>query len=155
MSDRELSDIDELVEIDDRTNPDGTVDVTIEGWERVSSSYVKVEFGLVTDTTKEKMKWPQFGDDMEDYKFYRIVKESGLNMRNADLLEGSDARARRSSSGSWLLVAPEYLTTVEKVHSMLSKARSEIKLFPLKETIVTLVWLFSVLALSWSVISVI
>lgn len=151
MSETELSEIDELVEIESRTNGDGSVDVTIENWEKKSSTRVKVDFELIDTVRSETMAWPEAGEGFERNKFYRLVKSCGLEMRNADLLEGEDARAKKVKPNKWELVVP----MDESVHQRVQRVAREylasgweaFKKLPFKDATITLFWMGAVVFL--------
>lgn len=106
MATSELSELDELAEIEKRTNSDGTVDVTIESWSRVSDRYcnpmVEVEFSVIDNTETELMEWPTPGEDLQDNKFYQLIRQEGYELHNADLIEGTSVKA--SHEDSWSIV---------------------------------------------------
>lgn len=111
----ELSAVDKLVETEAKTNGDGTVRVTIEDW-RVTESgeHVYVEFETPTGEVREnRLPFPQPGGDLEDYLFYRLLRDAGLEMRNAELLSGHEVNARVEGN-QWLLHVPRQ-TTVRDV----------------------------------------
>lgn len=84
---------DELYEITEATNDDGTVDVTIERLERVGDS---VEVYFTTPTREEHfipLEWPD--RDSEKYAFVRLCHEADLDLRHAMQLEGSTVRAKK------------------------------------------------------------
>lgn len=149
MGESELSDIDELVEMESRTNGDGSVNVTIESWER-NGGYVDVEFELIDSTTKETMQWPEAGGDLEGHKFYRLVKQADLSMRNADLLEGETARARKGDSG-WELIVSGTSPKFNAIMLLFGGVLNCLKAVPWRHLIITAFWIVSVLALVWSI----
>lgn len=148
MSEQELTDIDRLVETEDRTNPDGTVNVTIEDWER-SGDDVIVEFELIDSTHTERMPWPEPGGDLTRNKFYRLVQGAGLEMRNADLLSGGAARAQHVNTNSydWKLVATEEKSMSELTAEQAREFWSQVRSIPWKDTIITGFWMVSVLGI--------
>lgn len=158
MSDRELSEVDELVEIESRTNSDGTVNVTIEGWEKVSSSRVEVRFQLIDTVKSEKMEWPSAGESFDNNKFKRLITSCGLDMRNADLLEGSDATAVKNGT-SWELVVPDNTSIRERIlkplHNLLSSGWKWFTSLPLNDIIITVFWIACVVYLMEFVITAI
>jgi len=99
----ELSPVDELAEMEERTNKNGLVDVTIKDWNKYADDRVKVEFQVIDTIHSEIMPWPEPGADFDDYKFSRLVDSCGLEMRNAELLSGSEAHAIKRN-GNWKLV---------------------------------------------------
>lgn len=133
--DEELSSIEKLVRREERTNSDGTVRVEIFGWEE-NEGRVTVEFLTPTNDKKEEvMEFPKAGGDLEQYKFYRLLQECDLSMRNAVLLEGETVNARVEGN-NWVLDCDESPSLVEKTGSVLNRA------IPRKpvETAIAAVW---------------
>lgn len=144
MNDSELSEVDELVEMESRTNSDGSVEVTIEEWDKISSSRVKVSFELIDTVKSEKMAWPEAGESFEDNKFRRLVESCGLDMRNADLLEGSDARAVKNGA-SWELVVPSNESVLDRNYERLTDDVNWLRSVDWKSLVITTFWIASVL----------
>lgn len=103
--DRDLSTIDRLAEIEEKTNSDGTITVTVEEWEEVNGgSSIVVHFVTPSgDIESDRMNFPSPGDQLTDSKFYQVLQSAGLEMRNADLLEGCEVRARVDDRNRWSL----------------------------------------------------
>lgn len=153
MSERELSTIDKLVETEEKTNGDGSISVTLDGWEEAENDNISVYFITPTgDRMSEQMTFPQPGGDLSEYKFYRLVKQAGLTMRNADLLEGEEVRARRASgngnsSDSWWLEVPESTTTTDKTIDRATQVAEFVKDVNWRRNIITVFWMVAVLSL--------
>lgn len=89
---------DELYEISEATNSDGTVDVEIYDFEKVTEGYdhprVTVFFRTPTlDKKSEMMEWPR--KDSPEYKFVRICEKTvgGLNAANFIKKDGAIIKA--------------------------------------------------------------
>lgn len=150
MSGTELSEIDELVEIEDRTNSDGSVTVTIETWEKTDNDQsVKVTFELIDTTEYELMDWPRPGDGLEEYKFYRLVRSCGLEMRNADLLEGETATAR--GNNDWYLDVPEQTNLSDQIMDTLPSVQY-MKTIKWRSWIITIFWIVILLGILYSMV---
>lgn len=146
MSESEISPVDELAEMDDRTNSDGTVNVTIEEWEKQSDKSVRVKFELIDSVESETMTWPKPGEGMEDTKFYQLVESCGLSIRNAELLEGSEARARRVN-GRWELCVPDNRTIAEQASEKISYISDKISGTDWVRVFITVFWAVSMLGI--------
>lgn len=97
---------DDLYRVAEATNPDGSVDVHIESWEKVEWNHdedeIRVEFTTPTGNTEsEKMPFPKIDDD--SYKFVRLVESIGLDLKSAGALNSGEYTARANPE-SWRLI---------------------------------------------------
>jgi len=145
MSD--LSPVDELVEMEARTNSNGLVDVTIEGWSKhENTGRVTVRFQLIDDIHSEKMDWPEPGENFHDYKFWKLLNSCNLEMRNAELLEGNEVYATKRGD-EWELV-PEVSRIEQTLPDMGDKFKC-VKEFSWMEAIIQLTYLAGFLTIAY------
>jgi len=108
---QEIDAEEELYHLQESTNEDGTVDVEIEGWEKIEGTHsekVAVEYVLPSiEREVESMDWPEKATD--DYKFVRLVRHCGYSLAGADQIEGSTVRLDGDE-----LVIPEKKSVKEK-----------------------------------------
>jgi len=86
--DEELSSAERLVRIEEASNEDGSVEVEILGWEEEDGVVTVEMITPVGDVETEEMPFPEPGHDLTEYKFYRMLQEADLSIRNAELLQG-------------------------------------------------------------------
>lgn len=92
MNQTETTAQEELFHIQESTNDDGTVDVEITDWQKLSNGRMTVEFQLPTvETQTERMDWP--AKDTDDYKFVRLVRHCGYDLASADQIIGETVKA--------------------------------------------------------------
>ncbi len=99
----EVSATDELWQVEQKTNSDGTVDGKIQNWEKKQhhrgdvAAYIKVRLPN-GETFKEKCEWPA-ADDPFDNTFVRVVDYCGYTLSAADQIEGETIPCKKSSDG--------------------------------------------------------
>lgn len=144
---REMSSVDKLVSVEEQTNDDGTVNVTIDSWEETDGGGINVSYVTPTgDVKTDQMGFPQPGEELERCKFYQLLQEADLSMRNADLLEGSIVRARLSGGG-WSLVADPPKTKKEQATTLATKGAQKIRDAPLRSYLIAGLWVTLVVGL--------
>lgn len=109
---------DELYEISEATNSDGSVDVEIFDFEKTSNGEkVKVWFHTPTmDKRSEKMKWPR--NDSNEYKFVRLCRKTVGGLNGAEWLK-QDGASISADPDDWTINAR--LNRRERVKSFISK----------------------------------
>jgi len=118
MSEIELAPEQELKKSAEALNEDGTVDVTILDWQKTGSN-VKVTYRTPTmDRRSESMDWPEPGEDFEEYKFVRLLREAGLDVSEPDQLHGHVTSARKNVS--WSLEPSPPVSVRERVGERVS-----------------------------------
>lgn len=94
---------DELYEIAEATNSDGTVDVSIYDFEKIGSDEVRVHFTTPTmDKQSETMDWPS--KDSPDYKFVRLCRKTVGSLSGAKWLK-TDGAEIKADPESWEIEA--------------------------------------------------
>lgn len=117
----ELSSMEKLRRKEKATNDDGTVNVEIHQWTETNNDAIKIEYFTPTNDYKsETMPFPKAGDNLEDYKFYRVLENQDLSLSNADLLEGKTVKSTGDSAWN-LAVKPKEPPTYIKYLQQISK----------------------------------
>jgi hypothetical protein len=117
VADQEFTVSDELYEISEATNKDGTVDVEIYDFRKRHNDEVVVRFRTPTgDVKTESMKWPK--RDTTEYKFVRICRETAGSLSGAKFLK-TDGGKIRADPEEWELKAD--LTTKDKIKEFISQ----------------------------------
>jgi hypothetical protein len=153
---RELSSIERLARREARTNDDGTVEVEVFDWHEADGE-VTVEFLTpINDKKSETMAFPQAGAALTDYKFYRLLQDCGLSVRNAELLEGRSLRARvkrNANDETWTLepAGPEP-SRLSRLAEFVINVAEEFKNAPLLEYTIGTLWVATILVLLVSVV---
>lgn len=159
MSDDELSSVERLVRIEEATNEDGTVEVEIFDWDE-NDGKVTVEMITPTnDKVSEQMPFPKPGGNLEQYKFYRLVRDAGLTMRNVELLEGKkfDCEVEYKNTdyngnkvADWKLVTENPPTLRERVTPYWEKVVD----VPWASYIISTLWVFIMVILAIGIVVV-
>lgn len=104
IEEEEFTVTDELYQITEATNKDGTVDVQIYDWSKIDQNgepKVVVRFYTPSMEPKsETMDWPTM--DTLDNKFVRICETVGVGLRGADWLK-TDGAEIRADPGGWVI----------------------------------------------------
>lgn len=105
IEEEEFTVTDELYQITEATNKDGTVDVQIYDWRKIEQNgepKVVVRFYTPSMEPKsETMDWPTM--DSLDNKFVRICENAGVGLKGADWLK-TDGAEIRADPDTWTLV---------------------------------------------------
>jgi hypothetical protein len=117
VADQEFTVSDELYEISEATNKDGTVDVEIFDFRKRHNDEVIVKFRTPTgDVKTESMKWPK--RDTTEYKFVRICRKTAGSLSGAKFLKTDGGRIRADPE-EWELKAD--LTRGDKIRESISQ----------------------------------
>jgi len=150
MSESDLDTINKLVARDDKTNPDGSVDVIIEDWEETGTHVeerITVSFKTPSgDVETETMEFPQPGEDYDDYKFSRLVRSCGHSMSSADMIVGDTVQAQYSN-GSWYLDVPESTNFTGTVENTVSDLQGKITEVAWRRVIIATFYMLAVLSI--------
>ena len=119
----EFSVTDELYEISEATNKDGTVDVSIYDFDKVGSDEVRVYFYTpAMNEQSETMDWPR--KDTPDYKFVRLCRATVGGLSGAEWLKTDGAKIK-ADPDNWEIKA-ELPKTTEVKHSISNTSGSDI-----------------------------
>jgi hypothetical protein len=125
----------ELFHIQENTNDDGTVNVEIEEWSKkhnaLNEERVEIKFRKPTQEVKtEVMQWPQRAT--EEYKFYRIVKNCGYDLYNADQIEGCKIKYDGGK-----IIAPKKKSRIQKLRQSIQNPSNA---SPTEQIIILITW---------------
>lgn len=125
----------ELFHIQENTNDDGTVDVEIKEWNKkhnaLNEERVEIKFRKPTQEVKtEAMEWPEKAT--EEYKFYRIVRNCGYDLYNADQIEGCKIKY-----GDGKIVAPKKKSRIQKLRESIKNPSNA---SPVQQIYFLLIW---------------
>lgn len=110
-TEQEITVEDELWQIEDRTQEDGTVRGECLGWEKVEprrngpKAAVRIRLPNGQRFTEE-MEWPASADP-DQYEFVRLVEHCGYSLSAALDLEDEFVPCRRGEDGEWSIDIPQ------------------------------------------------
>ena len=118
---QEISVEDELWQIEDKTQSDGTVLGEILYWnkltETIHSPKIVAHIRLPNGQRfKQRYEWPASADP-DEYEFVRLVEHCGYSLSSADMIEGMEVPCRRND-GEWTIHVPQSTVSKAQEHGM-------------------------------------